>query len=357
MKPRFLIVLAAVFAATAAAAARAEPGVALDPTKLRLASANALVIDARTAQPLYAKGAEEVTPIASVTKLMTAIVAVESGQPLDEGLEVDMGDFDYVKGSRSRLSMGATLSRREMLQLALMSSENRAASSLARNHPGGGPAFVAAMNAKARALGMTRTRFEDPTGLSPGNVSTASDLARLVRASAEYPLIREYSTAPSHFVEVQPTGRLLGFNNSNRLVSATDWDIQLQKTGYIREAGRCVVMLANIASKPIIIVLLDSVGKLSRLADAQRVKHWLETGDALPESAALDYRAPRPPRAIFAKAMKPRFAARGPVKAASAKSVSAKAAPVKAVSRKAGSSPTRLAQNTKTGRPGRARGA
>jgi D-alanyl-D-alanine carboxypeptidase len=218
------------------------------------------------------------------------------------------------------------------------------------------------MNAKARALGMTRTQFEDPTGLSPGNVSTASDLARLVRASAQYPLIREFSTTPSHFVEVQPTGRLLGFNNSNRLVSAADWDIQLQKTGYIREAGRCVVMLANVASKPMIIVLLDSVGKLTRLADAQRVKHWLETGEALPESAALDYSPPRPSRTIFAKVMKPRFAARGsvkavPVKATSAKVASAKAAPLRAASRKADSSPTRLAQNSKTGRPVRARGA
>jgi hypothetical protein len=147
-----------------------------------------------------------------------------------------------------------------MLQLALMSSENRAASTLARNYPGGVDAFVGAMNAKARALGMTRTRFEDPTGLSPNNVSTASDLARLVRASAQYPLIRDFSTTPSHYVEVQPTGRLLGFNNSNRLVSSADWDIQLQKTGYIREAGRCLVMLANVASKPMIIVLLDSIG-------------------------------------------------------------------------------------------------
>ena len=282
-----------------------------DPAKLKLASANALVIDADTQRPLYAKGADEVTPIASLTKLMTAIVTLDSGASLDEALAVDMGDFDFLKGSSSRLSLGATLPRREMLRLALMSSENRAASTLARHHPGGAGAFVAAMNAKARALGMTRTRFEDPTGLSPNNVSTASDLARLVRASAAYPLIRDFSTTPSHFVELQPTGRVLGFNNSNRLVSLAEWDIQVQKTGYIREAGRCLVMLANVASKPMIIVLLDSVGKFTRLGDAQRVKHWLETGESLPIAATIGYKAPSA-RTVTAKAktVKPRTVAK-----------------------------------------------
>ena len=172
-----------------------------------------------------------------------------------------MDDFDYLKGSRSRLRMGATLSRDEMLRLALMASENRAASALARHYPGGMLAFIAAMNDKARALGMTSTHYEDATGLSPRNVSTANDLARLVRAAADYPLIREYSTTPAHYVEVQPTGQTLGFNNSNALVKNAAWDIQLQKTGYIREAGRCVVMLATIASRPMVIVLLDSIGK------------------------------------------------------------------------------------------------
>ena len=216
MNLRFLIVLTAFAAAAASAGGQAQPVSAPDPAKLKLASANALVIDADTQRPLYAKGADEVTPIASLTKLMTAIVTLDSGASLDEALAVDMGDFDFLKGSSSRLSLGATLPRREMLRLALMSSENRAASTLARHHPGGAAAFVAAMNAKARALGMTRSRFEDPTGLSPNNVSTASDLARLVRASAAYPLIRDFSTTPSHFVELQPTGRVLGFNNSNR---------------------------------------------------------------------------------------------------------------------------------------------
>jgi D-alanyl-D-alanine endopeptidase (penicillin-binding protein 7) len=270
------LVFAALFAIPVAHAAD------LDATKLRLNSANVLVLDAQEGKAIYAKAADEVTPIASLTKLMTAMVVLDARQPMDEQIEVDMDDFDYIKGSRSRLRMGATLSREEMLRLALMASENRAASSLGRNYPGGQLAFVAAMNEKARALGMNRTHYDDATGLSPKNVSTANDLAKLVRAAADYPEIREFSTTPSHFVEVHPTGQTLGFSNSNALIKNGAWDIRLQKTGYIREAGRCVVMLANIASKPMVIVLLDSIGKFTRVADAQRVKHWLETGESLP---------------------------------------------------------------------------
>jgi len=275
---RRLLVVFAVFAPSLALAA---PTV-LDAGKLKLMSANAVVIDPTDGQVVYSKAANEVTPIASLTKLMTAMVVLDGGQPLDEALEIDMGDFDYLKGSRSRLRMGSTLSRDEMLKLALMSSENRAASTLARHYPGGTPAFVSAMNAKAALLGLSRTRFDDPTGLSPRNVSTAIDLARMVQAAADYPLIRTYSTTPAHHVAVQPTGQTLGFNNSNGLVKSGTWDIQLQKTGYIREAGRCVVMLATVASKPMVIVLLDSIGKYTRMGDAQRVKHWLETGESMP---------------------------------------------------------------------------
>ena len=256
-----------------------------DPSKLKLASANVLVLDAE-GNPIYAKAADAVTPIASVTKLMTAMVVLDAGQPMDEMLDVDMQDFDFLKGSRSRLRLGATLSRREMLRLALMSSENRAASSLARHYPGGTAKFVEAMNAKAALLGLSSTRYADPTGLSPSNVSTANDLARLVKVAADYPLIREYSTTPSQYVQVEGTNQTLGFNNSNPLVKSDKWDIQLQKTGYIREAGKCLVMMATIASKPIVIVLLDSLGKYTRVADAQRVKHWLETGESLPLSTA-----------------------------------------------------------------------
>ena len=286
---------------------------ARDPDKLKLASANALILDAQAGVPIYAKAAHEVSPIASLTKLMTAMVALDAGQPLDELIEVDLGDLDYLKGSRSRLHIGAQLPRREMLRLALMSSENRAASALARHYPGGADAFVAAMNAKSRALGLARTSFDDPTGLSPKNVSTASDLAMLVRAAAEYPLIREYSTTPSAYVEIDPAGRVLGFNNSNRLVASSNWEILLQKTGYIREAGRCLVMLANIASRPVVIVLLDSIGKHTRLGDAERVRHWIETGDALPlpaYSRPVVARAKGPVRGT----MKP-VSAQAPVKA------------------------------------------
>jgi serine-type D-Ala-D-Ala endopeptidase (penicillin-binding protein 7) len=272
--------LAIVFACVAAGAAAVTP----DPTKLSLASANVLVLDAQGGEAIYAKGADEVTPIASLTKLMTAIVVLDSAQALDEPIEITLADIDFLKGSSSRLRLGTQLPRREMLRLALMSSENRAASSVARYYPGGSSAFVAAMNAKAQSLGMSRSHFADPTGLSPANVSTANDLAKLVRAAASYPLIREYSTTPSAFVEVDPAGRLLGFNNSNRLVASHSWEITLQKTGYIREAGRCLVMLANIASKPVVIVLLDSVGKYTRLGDAERVKRWLETGEGMPDA-------------------------------------------------------------------------
>jgi len=276
--PVMKILLPVVFACVAATASAGE---SLDPAKLRLASANAVIIDAAAGSPIYAKAADEVTPIASVTKLMTAMVVLDANQPLDETVTVDMNDFDFLKGSRSRLPMGTSLPRREMLRLALMASENRAASSLARHYPGGTDAFVRAMNVKAAMLGMENTRYADPTGLSPRNVSTANDLARLVRAAADYPLIREYSTTPSAYVEPDGLGRSVGFNNSNGLVRSGHWDILLQKTGYIREAGRCVVMLANVASKPVVIVLLDSIGKYTRMADAERVKHWLETGESL----------------------------------------------------------------------------
>ena len=272
--------LSIVFSGLIAASACASP-VAPDPARLRLASANVVVLDAAEDRQIYSKAADEVTPIASVTKLMTAMVVLDSQQPLDETLDIGMADFDYLKNSTSRLRMGTTLSRREMLRLALMSSENRAASSLARHSQGGTTSFVTAMNFKAASLGLTHTHYSDPTGLSPDNVSTASDLAKLVQAAAEYPLIREFTTTPSHLVELESTGKMLGFNNSNALVKNQAWDITLQKTGYIREAGKCVVMLVNIASKPFVIVLLDSLGKYTRIADAQRVKYWLETGESL----------------------------------------------------------------------------
>jgi D-alanyl-D-alanine endopeptidase (penicillin-binding protein 7) len=264
----------------------AAPTLLRDGSKLKLASANVLVFDAGIGQPIYAKGADALTPIASVTKLMTAMVVLDGAQSLDDALEVGMADLDMLKGSHSRLRLGTELTRRDMLRIALMASENRAASSLARHYPGGTEAFVQAMNQKAQSLGMTHTHFADPTGLSSENVSTANDVARMVQAAAGYAPIREFTTTASHYVELQPTGQLLGFNNTNSLVKSGAWDIQVSKTGFIREAGKCLVMLATIASRPVIIVLLDSLGRLTRIGDANRVKHWLETGEAMPQTAA-----------------------------------------------------------------------
>ena len=313
MNARFTFVFTGLIGLAFAAAAAAEPlptgasasNLTRDVSKLRLASANALVFDANTGQPIYAKGADTITPIASVTKLMTAMVVLDADQGLDETISVGIADLDLLKGSHSRLRLGSELSRREMLRLALMASENRAASTLARHYPGGTGACVEAMNRKAQSLGMVRTRFADPTGLSSDNVSTASDLARMVKAAAGYDLIRDATTTASHYVEVQPTGTVLGYNNTNALVRTAQWDIQLSKTGFIREAGKCLVMLANIASRPIVIVLLDSYGRLTRIGDANRVKHWLETGESLPEVKAVKvkrFRGSMPPSSVRAPA-------------------------------------------------------
>ncbi|HVF62608.1 MAG TPA: D-alanyl-D-alanine endopeptidase [Casimicrobiaceae bacterium] len=282
MKRLLLVVFALIVGAGAMPGSAST--LSLDPAKLQLASANVLVYDPASGQPIYAKAADEVAPIASLTKLMNAMVVLDAGQSLEETIQIVIEDFDFLKGSGSRLRLGTQLSRREMLRLSLMSSENRAASAIARHYPGGKAAFVNAMNVKATMLGMSRSVFADPTGLSPQNVSTANDLAKMVSAAAEYPLIREYSTTQSAYVEVDPAGRMLGFNNSNRLVANGGWQIALQKTGYIREAGRCLVMMATIASKPVVIVLLDSIGTYTRLGDAERVKHWMETGDEWPEA-------------------------------------------------------------------------
>src|ERR1700681_738016 len=295
MKSLLTIVFIAVMSTAEAFAATAgadldvagAPKLLLDGSKLRLASSNVLVLDAAAGHPIYSKAADAVTPIASVTKLMTAMVVIAAGQPLDEIVTVGIADLDLLRGSHSRLRLGSELPRREMLRLALMSSENRAASSLARHYPGGLEAFVAAMNKKAVDLGMVHTHFSDATGLSSENVSTANEVALMARAAAVYPLIRDATTTSSHYVEVQPTGTLLGFNNTNSLVRGGQWDIQLSKTGFIREAGKCLVMLTTIASRPIVIVLLDSYGRLTRIGDANRVKYWLETGEAMPVLRAV----------------------------------------------------------------------
>lgn len=240
-----------------------------------LRSAVALVQDAASGETLIAKNQGAILPIASITKLMTAIVILDAGLNLEQRVAISGEDQDHVRGTRSRLRPGTVLTRNELLLLALMSSENRAAASLGRTYPGGTEPFVAAMNAKARALGMNDTRFVDPTGLSSSNVSSAQDLARLVAAAHGFPMIRQYSTRES--VTVQSLGRPLGYRNTNGLVRSAHWEIGLSKTGYISEAGRCLVMRVRLASREVIVVLLDSWGKFSRVGDANRIKKWLET--------------------------------------------------------------------------------
>jgi len=254
----------------------ARPGAGLN-----VKSTSALVLDQSGQRVLYAKNVEWVVPIASITKLMTALVVLDSGQPLDEPIKISKEDRDGLKGTRSRLTVGMSVAREDLLRIALMASENRAAAALTRAYPGGADAFVAAMNRKAAELGMWRSRFVDGTGLSSGNVSNAQDLARLVGAAYRHPLIRKYTTDSEYTVQLA-NGRKMQFTNSNRLVRNSGWDIGLSKTGYISEAGRCLVMQAHIAATPVIIVLLDSWGHLTRIGDANRIKKWMESNSSHP---------------------------------------------------------------------------
>lgn len=228
------------------------------------------MLDLDTGEVVVEKASADIRPIASLSKLMMALVVMDSSLPMDAILEISDADVDRLKHSRSRLPVGSRLSRSDLLHLALMSSENRAAHALGRHHPGGMPAFVRAMNDKARALGMYHTRFVEPTGLSSDNVSSARDLARLMQAASTYPLIRHYSTNGQHQVTL-PSGRQLAYRNTNRLVDNQDWDIQLSKTGFINEAGECLVMLARIEDRDLAIVLLNA-GRRTRTADALRLR-------------------------------------------------------------------------------------
>lgn len=241
---------------------------------LDLNSSVALVIDQDTNEVLFSKNDAAVLPIASLTKLMTGLVIAEANLPMDEQVTITSEDVDVYKGSSSRLSVGSTLTRGELLHLALMSSENRAAHALGRTYPGGLQQFVRQMNAKARELGMFDTRYVEPTGLLSQNQSSARDLAILVSVAYQRPLLRDLSTSPSHLVDLG--SRTLQYNNSNRLIRSPEWDIGLQKTGYISEAGRCLVMQAKIAGRQLIMVFLDAAGTLARVQDAERVRRWVE---------------------------------------------------------------------------------
>ncbi len=244
-------------------------------SQLNLESRAALIMNAENGQVLYAKNTNRTMPIASITKLMTAMVVIDAGLPMDEPITIAEADVDHLRNTTSRLSVGTVLSRAELLLLALMSSENRAAAALARTYPGGTTAAVAAMNRKARSIGMENAQFHDSTGLNSGNVASPNDLVRMVKASTQYPLIHRFSTTPEHSIYIR--GQHQQFRNTNSLVKNNDWDIAVSKTGFINEAGRCLVMQARIKSQPVVIVLMDSWGKYTRIGDAQRVKKWLES--------------------------------------------------------------------------------
>jgi D-alanyl-D-alanine endopeptidase (penicillin-binding protein 7) len=241
----------------------------------KLKSSSVLIVDQSDSSVLYSRRSDVAAPIASITKLMTALVVLDAKQPLDEPLAITQNEAALSKSRGSRLSVGTVLSRGDFMHLALMSSENRAAHTLGANYPGGVPAIVTAMNAKAAALGMTTAHFVDPTGLSSDNVASPEDLSKLVLAAAQNAHIREYSTDPSYTVRVRK--HLVEFHNTDNLVKNPTWNIIVQKTGYITEAGKCLVMEAVIEGRNVIIVLLDSAGRLTRVADAKRVRAWMES--------------------------------------------------------------------------------
>jgi D-alanyl-D-alanine endopeptidase (penicillin-binding protein 7) len=261
--------LAGALLSVSAMTATAKP--AVTP---KLKSSSVLIVDQSDSSILYSRNSDVAAPIASITKLMTALVVLDAQQPLDEPLQITQAERDLPKSNFSRLTVGTVLTRGDLMHLALMSSENRAAHALGSNYPGGMPAMVSAMNAKAAALGMTSAHFVDPTGLSSENVASPEDLSKLVIAASRNPTIREFSTDPSYSVRIHK--RLVAYRNTDNLVANPTWNIIVQKTGYITEAGKCLVMEAVIEGRNVVIVLLDSLGKYTRVADAKRVKSWME---------------------------------------------------------------------------------
>ncbi|WP_240775779.1 D-alanyl-D-alanine endopeptidase [Nissabacter sp. SGAir0207] len=260
-------------------------------TPLEIASGSAMVVDMQTHQVIYSRNPDEVVPIASITKLMTAMVTLDANQPLDEVIAVDIHNTPELRGVFSRVKVGSEASRQQMLHLALMSSENRAAATLAHHYPGGYDAFIRAMNAKARALGMTHTHYVEPTGLSVQNVSTARDLTKLLQATRLYPLISQLSTTEQAQAEFTHPRYSLPFRNTNHLLATGKWDIQLTKTGFTNQAGHCLAMRTIINRRPVTLVVLDAFGKYTHFADANRLRSWMETGRAAPvPQVAKNYR-------------------------------------------------------------------
>ena len=263
-----------------------------DTSKLHIASGSAMLIDLQTNKLIYASNPDVVVPIASVTKLMTGMVVLEAKQNMEEYISVSISDTPEMKGVFSRVKLNSELPRKEMLLITLMSSENRAAASLAHHYPGGYVAFIAAMNAKAKALGMTSTHYVEPTGLSTSNVSTARDLSKLLQAARKYPMLSELSTTKEKTVAFRKPNYTLGFHNTDHLVRKDNWDIQLTKTGFTNQAGHCLVLVTRMADRPVSLVILDAFGKYTHFADASRIRQWVETGKSSTVPAvALQYKA------------------------------------------------------------------
>jgi len=277
---------------TQSAVARETTEAPRDPSQLHIASGSALLLDLQTNKVIYSSNPDVVVPIASVTKLMTGLIVLDAKQSLDEYISVDISNTPEMKGVFSRVKLKSELPRKEMLLIALMSSENRAAASLAHHYPGGYAAFIAAMNAKAKALGMTSTHYVEPTGLSVHNVSTARDLSKLLLAARKYPLLSELSTTKEKTVAFRKPNYTLGFRNTDHLVNKANWDIKLTKTGFTDEAGHCLVLVTSMSNRPVALVILDAFGKYTHFADASRIRQWLETGksSSVP-NAALSYKA------------------------------------------------------------------
>ncbi|MCU1765891.1 D-alanyl-D-alanine endopeptidase [Pseudomonas protegens] len=263
-----------------------------DTSQLHIASGSALLLDLQTNKVIYSSNPDVIVPIASVTKLMTAMVVLDAKLPLDEYISMNISDTPEMKGVFSRVKLNSELSRRDTLLIALMSSENRAAASLAHHYPGGYAAFIAAMNAKAKSLGMTHTRYVEPTGLSTHNVSTARDLSKLLVASRKYPLLSELSTTKEKTVAFRKPNYTLGFRNTDHLVNKEKWDIKITKTGFTNQAGHCLVLVTSMGNRPVALVILDAFGKYTHFADASRIRNWVETGKSgsVPD-VALRYKA------------------------------------------------------------------
>ena len=268
-----------------------------DTSKLQVASGSTMLLDLQTDKVIYSNNPDVIRPIASVTKLMTGLIVLEARQSMDEIISVSISDTPEMKGVFSRVKLKSELNRKDMLLIALMSSENRAAASLAHHYPGGYGAFIAAMNAKAKALGMTSTRFVEPTGLSIYNVSTARDLTKLLQASRKYPMLSELSTTKSKTVVFRKPNYALGFRNTNHLIHKASWDIAVTKTGFTNKAGHCLVLVTSMGNRPVALVILDAFGKYTHFADASRIRKWVETGTSgSAPNVALRYKADKTPK-------------------------------------------------------------